>query len=147
MRWELVDKAEMESQEAESLSCPSIWLLSRCVLVDCCDGLKPGFVLLSTSLVNQSNMCIVWLCWAVSFQFLCLYLILEAVERWMPFSSGNCVFSCFWSDREWGKSYVIYLPVLYSGKLVWSSQHLDLFCLLFWPGPLLKFLLPPFYFF
>ncbi len=93
-------------------------------------------------LVNQSNLCIVWLCWDISFRFLCLYLILEAVERWMAFSFGNCVFSCFWSDREWGKSYVVYLLFLYSGKLGWSSQHLDLFCLLFRPGPVLKFLLP-----
>ncbi len=33
MRWEQVDKAVVEIQEVKSLSfCPSMWLLSQCVL-------------------------------------------------------------------------------------------------------------------
>ncbi len=109
MRWELVDKAEVERQEAESLSsCPSMWLLS---LFRCVGWLLWGpraWVCVTKYLfVKQSNLCI--LCWMVSFKFLCLYLILEALERWSPFSFANCVFACFWSDREWGKSYVYYV--------------------------------------
>ncbi len=83
MRWELVDKADVESQEAESLSsCPSMWLLS---LFRCVDWLLWGprawVCVPKYFLLNKSNLCI--LCWTVSFKFLWLYLILEAVERWI----------------------------------------------------------------
>ncbi len=61
------------------------------VIVDCSEALEPGFVLQSTLLINLICVYSVERYHSV-IQFLCLYLILEAVERRSPFSFANCVF-------------------------------------------------------